>query len=134
MDGQGGASAAPSSESHEAAHRLKNWGLTEPPGEVATRALAIIDEAIHPVASAIVLDTALSHELIAARDVSSASDPRLVERLTLADEDSSVGTLLLGRRSDGNRYNRIELEAVQEIIPPLAQAFASREAATRGRR
>jgi len=108
---------------HEAAHRLKNWGLTEPPGEVATRALAIIDEAIHPVASAIVLDTALSHELIAARDVSSASDPRLVERLTLADEDSSVGTLLLGRRSDGNRYNRIELEAVQEIIPPLAQAL-----------
>jgi hypothetical protein len=108
---------------HEAAHRLKSWGMTEPPAEVATRALAIIDQAIHPAASAIVLDTALSHELIAARDVSSADDPRLVERLTLADEESSVGTLLLGRRSDGNRYNRLELEAVQEIIPPLADAL-----------
>jgi hypothetical protein len=108
---------------HEAAKRLKTWGLTEPPGEVATRALAIIDEAVHPSASAIVLDTAMSRELIAARDVASADDIRLTERLTLADEESSVGTLLLGRRSDGNRYNRQELEAVREIIPPLAEAL-----------
>jgi hypothetical protein len=108
---------------HEAAGRLKSWGLTEPPPEVATRALAIIDQAIHPAASAIVLDTAMSRELIAAREVASADDPRLIERLTLADEESSVGTLLLGRRSDGNRYNRLELEAVQQIIPPLAEAL-----------
>lgn len=108
---------------HEAAKRLKTWGLTEPPGEVATRALAIIDEAVHPSASAIVLDTAMSRELIAARDVTSADDSRLIERLTLADEESSVGMLLLGRRSDGNRYNRQELEAVREIVPPLAEAL-----------
>ena len=108
---------------HEAAKRLKTWGLTEPPGEVATRALAIIDEAVHPSASAIVLDTAMSRELIAARDITSADDSRLIERLTLADEESSVGMLLLGRRSDGNRYNRQELEAVREIIPPLAEAL-----------
>jgi hypothetical protein len=31
--------------------------------------------------------------------------------------------LLLGRRSDGNRYNQLELEAVREIIPPLAEAL-----------
>lgn len=108
---------------HEAAQRLKSWGMTEPPGEVATRALAIIDQAIHPAASAIVLDTALDHELIAAREVKSAQDPRLIEKLVLADEESSVGMLLLGRRSDGNRYNRLELDAVQEIIPALAEAL-----------
>jgi len=108
---------------HEAARRLKSWGLTEPPAEVATRALAIIDQAIHPTVSAIVLDTAMSRELIAARDVTSADDPRLIERLTLADDESSVGSLLLGRRSDGNRYNRLELEAVHEMIPPLAEAL-----------
>jgi hypothetical protein len=108
---------------HEAAHRLKSWGLTEPPAEVATRALAIIDQAIHPSASAIVLDTAMNRELIAARDVTAADDPRLIERLALADEESSVGMLLLGRRSDGNRYNRLELEAVQEMIPALAEAL-----------
>jgi hypothetical protein len=106
-----------------AAKRLKSWGLTESPEEVATRALAIIDQAVHPAASAIVLDTAMSHELIAAREVSSADDPRLVEKLTLADEESSVGTLLIGRRSDGNRYNRQELEAIREIIPSLAEAL-----------
>jgi hypothetical protein len=113
----------PLDQIHDAARRLKSWGLTEPPAEVATRALAIIDQAVHPVASAIVLDTALSHELIAARDVTSAEDPRLIERLTLEDEESSVGTLLLGRRSDGNRYNRQELEAIREIVPSLAEAL-----------
>jgi hypothetical protein len=107
----------------DAAKRLKSWGLTEPPGEVATRALAIIDEAVHPSASAIVLDTAMSRELIAARDAASADDPRLIDKIVLADEESSVGTLLLGRRSDGNRYSRQELQAVQEIVPALAEAL-----------
>lgn len=106
-----------------AAKRLKSWGLTEPPAEVATRALAIIDEAVHPSAAAIVLDSAMSRDLIAARNISSADDPTLVEKIVLADEESPVGMLLLGRRSDGNRYNRQELEAVQEIIPSLAEAL-----------
>lgn len=106
-----------------AAKRLKSWGLTEPPAEVATRALAIIDQAIHPSCAAIVLDTSMGHELIAGREVASADDPRLVEKLTLADEETSVGTLLIGRRSDGNRYNRQELEAIREIIPSLAEAL-----------
>jgi hypothetical protein len=113
----------PLDQIRDAAKRLKSWGLTESPEEVATRALAIIDQAVHPSASAIVLDTAMSHELIAAREVSSADDPQLIEKLTLEDEESSVGTLLIGRRSDGNRYNRQELEAIREIIPSLAEAL-----------
>lgn len=107
----------------DAAKRLKSWGLTEAPEEVATRALAIIDEAVHPDASAIVLATATSQELVAARIATSAGDLRLVERLDLADEDTSVGTLLIGRRSDGNRYNRQELAAIREIVPSLAEAL-----------
>ena len=113
----------PLDQIRDAAKRLKTWGLTEAPEEVATRALAIIDQAVHPNAAAIVLDTAKSHELIAAREVVSADDPRLIEKLTLADEETSVGTLLIGRRSDGNRYNRQELEAIREIIPSLAEAL-----------
>jgi hypothetical protein len=113
----------PLDQIRDSAKRLKSWGLTEAPEEVATRALAIIDQAVHPDASAIVLDTAMSQDLIAAREVTSADDPRLVERLTLADEETSVGTLLIGRRSDGNRYNRQELEAIREIIPSLAEAL-----------
>ncbi len=113
----------PLDQIHDAAKRLKNWGLTESPEEVATRALSIIDQAVHPAASAIVLDTALGHELIAAREVTSAADPKLIEKLTLEDEESSVGTLLIGRRSDGNRYNRQEIDAIREIIPSLAEAL-----------
>ena len=113
----------PLDQIHDAVKRLKTWGLTEAPEEVATRALAIIDQAVHPSASAIVLDTAMSRELIAAREATSADDPRLVERLTLADEETSVGTLLIGRRSDGNRYNRQELEAIRELVPSLAEAL-----------
>jgi hypothetical protein len=114
----------PLDQIHDAAKRLKSWGLTESPEEVATRALSIIDQAAHPAASAIVLDTAMGIELIAARgEVTSADDPRLIEKLVLEDEESSVGTLLIGRRSDGNRYNRQEIDAIREIIPSLAEAL-----------
>jgi hypothetical protein len=113
----------PLDQIHDAAKRLKSWGLTESPEEVATRALSIIDQAAHPAASAIVLDTAMGQELIAAREVTSADDPQLVERLVLEDDESSVGTLLIGRRSDGNRYNKQEIDAIREIIPPLAEAL-----------
>jgi hypothetical protein len=113
----------PLDQIQDSAKRLKSWGLTESPQEVATRALSIIDQAAHPAASAIVLDTAMGHELIAAREVTSADDPKLVEKLTLEDEESSVGTLLIGRRSDGNRYNKQEIEAIREIVPSLAEAL-----------
>lgn len=106
-----------------ASARMKKWALTETPAELATRALAIIDDVIHPSASAIVLDTALDRELVAARDVSSADDPELVEKLALTDEEGTVGMLLLGRRSDRNRYSKQQLEAVDEMIPSLADAL-----------
>ena len=106
-----------------ASARMKKWALTETPDEVATRTLAIIEDVMHPSASAIVLDTALSRELIAARNVSSADDPELIENLALTDDEGPVGTLLLGRRSDRNRYNRQQLEAIEELIPPLAEAL-----------
>ncbi|HET7576514.1 MAG TPA: hypothetical protein VFK19_08135 [Sphingomicrobium sp.] len=106
-----------------ASAKMKKWALTETPSEVATRALAIIDDVMHPSACAILLDTALSRELVAARNASSADDPELIEHLILADEESSVGTLLLGRRSDGNRYSRQQLEAVEEMVPALAESL-----------
>jgi hypothetical protein len=54
---------------------------------------------------------------------SSADDSELVEKLPLTDDEGPVGTLLLGRRSDRNRYNRQQLEAVEELIPSLAEAL-----------
>jgi len=113
----------PLDQIRNSAKRLKTWGHTEPPSEVATRALAIIDDAVHPMASAIVMDTATSREMIAARAAESEEDSRLIERLPLVDDEGSIGELLIGRRSDGNRYNRQELEAIREIIPSLADAL-----------
>jgi voltage-gated potassium channel Kch len=113
----------PLDQIRNSAKRLKNWGLTEPPSEVATRALSIIDDAVHPMAGAIVMDTATGRELLAVRNAESEQDARLIERLPLADDEGPIGDLLIGRRSDGNRYNRQELEAIREIIPWLADAL-----------
>lgn len=107
----------------DAAKRLKSWGLTEPPEEVAKRALALIDSAVHPDASAILFDSVADPEVVALREVTSPKDPRLVERFALADDDMAVGTLLIGKRSDGNRYNRQELQAIRAILPSLAEAL-----------
>jgi hypothetical protein len=108
---------------NNAAQRLKNWGLSETPQEIGTRALGLIDEAVHPAAAAIVLDTPRGQELIAASNADGLDDPRLTQRIRLEDEEGGVGTLLLGRRSDGNRYNRQQLEAVREFLPNLADAL-----------
>ncbi|MDT9597333.1 hypothetical protein [Sphingosinicella rhizophila] len=113
----------PLDQIRDASKRLKTWGLTEAPEEVATRALAIIDRAVHPDASAILLHMPTGQELIAAREASAVDDPRLVERLALVDDEIPIGTLLIGRRSDGNRYNRQELEAIRKILPTLAEAL-----------
>jgi hypothetical protein len=106
-----------------ATERLKKWGLTEMPDEIATRALSLIDETIHPTAAAVAIDTPRGPELLATRGAERLDDPRLIDRLTLADEESKVGELLLSRRSDGNRYNRHELEAVRTILPALADSL-----------
>ena len=106
-----------------AAQRLKTWGLSETPAEIASRSLGIIEEAVHPAVSALVLDLPHGSEMLTARGAQSERDPRLIERIDLADEEGSVGQLLLGRRSDGNRYNRQELEAVRQLVPHIADAL-----------
>lgn len=113
----------PLDQIRDSAKRLKSWGLTETPDEIANRALELIDRAVHPVASAILLDMHSGPHLAVCRNSSSADDPRLIEQLPLTDEGSSVGSLLIGRRSDGNRYNRQELEAIQQLVPYLAEAL-----------
>jgi hypothetical protein len=65
----------------------------------------------------------LASNLVAARNASSADDPYLVERLAIRDDESRVGELLFGRRSDGNRYNRDEMDALHLLVPALAEAL-----------
>ncbi len=42
---------------------------------------------------------------------------------SLEDDDGPIGLLMLGPRSDGNRYNRSEREALDEVLTPIAEAL-----------
>ena len=53
-----------------------------------------------------------------------------LRHIGMADEEGRVGTLRLGRRSDGNHYNRQELGAVRELIPTSPTRYASRSTGT----
>jgi hypothetical protein len=128
------------------AERLKNltdrlavWRATETAPEIGMRALAVVAGSIHADSAAILAFTPTGRELIAAHDV---EDPESLERagalddieglfplnLPLEDEDGPVGILLVGPRSDGNRYNRDEREALLEICSPLAEAIRAARA------
>ena len=50
-------------------------------------------------------------------------DLRFTKRLRLEDEDGPIGLLLLGPRSDLNRYNPAQLRGLAELIEPLAEAL-----------
>lgn len=114
--------------------RLHAWRTTETPAEIATRALASIAAVAHPGSSALLVDTPLGRELLAARDVADpqalaaagadpARDPRVALSFPLEDEDGPIGLLLLGPRSDGNRYNEDERTNLHKVLEPLAEAL-----------
>lgn len=119
--------------------RLAAWRTTETPAEIGMRSLAVIAESIHAASAALLELTPTGNALVAARDVAdpealaepggaAENDARFPLRLPVADEDGPVGLLLVGPRSDGNRYNRDERAALEAIAEPLAEAvrFARR--------
>lgn len=123
--------------------RLTVWRTTENAPEIGMRALAVVAESVHADSAAILALTPTGRELVAARDVEDPEalaepgalddlETRFPLLLPLEDEDGPVGTLLVGPRSDGNRYNRDEREAVAAIAEPLAEAIrAARSRADR---
>ena len=116
------------------AERLPAWSATASPADLGMRALAAIAESVHASRSAVLTLTPTGRELVAARGIEEPEslaapetvpeeDPRFALQLPLEDEDGPIGTLLLGPRSDGNRYNRDEREALQALTEPLAEAI-----------
>jgi len=116
--------------------RLRVWRNTLAPDELGMRALAIITQALHAEGAAILMLTPAGREVVAAVDVTnprglaapmapavSGEDPRFPLVVELEDGDGPLGTLLLGPRSDNNRYNRDERAALDEITEPLAEAL-----------
>ena len=125
------------------AARLAVWRTTETAPEIGMRALATVAASVHAESAAILALTPTGRTLVAAREIEDPEalaepgaldegDPRFPLALPLEDEDGPVGTLLIGPRSDGNRYNRDEREALAAVAGPLAEAIrATRSRAER---
>ncbi|HEY6813982.1 MAG TPA: hypothetical protein VI168_00450 [Croceibacterium sp.] len=114
--------------------RLAVWRTTETPGEIAVRALSALHAAVHCNAAAVLIDGPRGLALLASRDVEQADalsapgyepakDARFAMRLPLEDEDGPLGLLLVGPRSDLNRYNAAQLRGLGELTEPLAEAL-----------
>jgi hypothetical protein len=114
--------------------RLAVWRSTEMPEEIGVRTLSALQAAVHCNAAAVLVDGPRGLGLLASRDVDRADelgapgyepavDRRFTMRLPLEDEDGPIGLLLLGPRSDFNRYNAAQLRGLAELTEPFAEAL-----------
>jgi hypothetical protein len=114
--------------------RLNAWRTTETPGEIGVRTLSALHAAVHCSAAAVLVDGPRGLGLLASRDVEGADelsapgyepakDARFAMRLPLEDEDGPIGLLLVGPRSDFNRYNAAQVRGLGELTEPLAEAL-----------
>lgn len=114
--------------------RLSVWRASETPEEIALRTLSALAAAVHSSSSAILVDTSRGRQVLAARDIEDVApllapgfdpqrDRRFRQVLPLEDEDGPIGQLLLGPRSDFNRYNANELHCLTEVAEPLAETL-----------
>jgi hypothetical protein len=114
--------------------RLAVWRTTETPEEIGIRTLSALHGAVHCSCAALLVDGPRGLRLLASRDLEQpelldapsydpAADKRFVRRLPLEDEDGPIGLLLLGPRSDLNRYNAAQLEGLEDLTEPLAEAL-----------
>src|SRR5690606_30029930 len=114
--------------------RLAVWRTTESPEEIAIRTLSALNAAVHCGAAALLIDGSRGLELLASRDLDDAerlSDPsydpakdrRFVLAQPLEDEDGPMGLLLIGPRTDLNRYNAGQLHGIEALAEPLAESL-----------
>lgn len=114
--------------------RLHAWRATEMPREIGVRTLSALHAAVHCSCAAVLIDGPRGLALLASRDLDQADelsapgyepdkDARFAMRLPLEDEDGPIGLLLVGPRSDLNRYNAAQLRGLGELTEPLAEAL-----------
>ncbi len=114
--------------------RLAVWRTTDTPEEIGVRTLSALTAAVHCNAAALLVDGPRGLRLLAARDVEDADelgqpsyqpsdDARFAMALPLEDEEGPIGQLLVGPRSDLNRYNSAQLDGLAAITEPLAESL-----------
>ncbi|QNM82889.1 hypothetical protein H8M03_00495 [Sphingomonas sabuli] len=107
------------SKLEDLAEQLSEWRLSLPPDDIAQRVLERLDDAIHPAFAVLSVIAGGTDRAIATRGRTGTA----FRTVDLVDREGTVGRLVLGRRSDGNRYNREELEALRDLAPDLAAAL-----------
>lgn len=118
----------------ELPEQLTVWRRSEDAGELGTRILATIVDGVHADYAALFALTPAGRELVASNNIfdpaalgslreGSAAGLVWQEVRPLHDDDGPVGTLMLGPRSDHNRFNRTEREALDEVMTPIAEAL-----------
>ena len=115
--------ASPADRLGELPERLKEWSVTEAPNELGGRILAAIDDALHPSSAVLHVDADGAVEELARRTAEDHTARGPHQTLQLGDDTGPVGRLVLGPRTDGNRYSHKELEALQDIARPIAGAL-----------
>lgn len=119
---------------HELPDELAVWRRTEDADELGTRVLATIVEAVHAEFAALFVLTPTGRELVACTNVDDQAALQSLragrsdalpwaEALSLRDDHGPAGTLMLGPRSDRNRFNRREREALHDVATPIAEAL-----------
>jgi len=114
--------------------RLAVWRTTETPEEIGVRTLSALQAAIHCSCAALLVDGPRGLTLLASRDVEQAEgldspsydparDKRFIRQVPLEDEDGPIGLLLVGPRSDLNRYNAAQVEGLADLAEPLAETL-----------
>jgi len=114
--------------------RLAVWRTTEMPEEIGVRTLSALQAAVHCSCAALLVDGPRGLTLLASRDLEQpelldspsydpAKDKRFTRRLPLEDEDGPIGLLLIGPRSDMNRYNAAQVDGLQDLAEPLAETL-----------
>lgn len=115
--------ASPADRLGELPNRLKEWSVTEAPDELGDRILTAIEDALHPTSALLYADADGTAEELARMSTEPNADRGPHQTLQLSDEIGSVGRLVLGPRTDGNRYSHKELEALQDIARSIASAL-----------
>ena len=114
--------------------QLSIWRRSEDAVEIGVKALAIVVDGSHADYAALFALTPTGRELIASSNI---FDTKALESLraggggplrwqevhSLHDDEGPVGTLMLGPRSDHNRFNRAQRDAIDGVLMPIAEAL-----------
>jgi hypothetical protein len=115
--------ASPADRLGELPDQLKEWSMTDTPNELGGKILEAIGAALHTSSAALYCNADGEFEELARQTAEPKTGAGPTQTLQLESESGPAGKLVLGPRTDGNRYSRKELEALHRLSKPIANAL-----------